>query len=179
MIADLTLRFLYIILMLKLLNIASAILSMEAHMPFGLKSIWFQLATEVAVIAWFLLRFSNAHATGAFDGPDGLIVLGKTVLWFIAATIVAMIAAHIVGVIVLAIAEGGKEPDTTTDERDRAIELRGDRVSNSVGGAGFLGGILLMTFGYAIPVVIATMFVGCLFGAIVGNIFKLRSYAEG
>ena len=148
-------------------------------MPFGLKSIWFQLATEVAVIAWFLLRFSNRYAAGVFDGPEGLIVLGKMVLWFIAATIAAMIAAHIVGVIILAIAEGGKEPDTTTDERDKAIETKGDKVSNSVGGVGFLAGIVLMTFGYAVPVVIAAMFVGCLFGAIVGNTVKLRAYAEG
>ena len=148
-------------------------------MPFGLKSIWFQLATEVAVIAWFLLRFSNKYAMGVFDGSEGLIALGQMVLWFIAATIVAMIAAHIVGVIILAIADGGKEPDTTTDERDKAIELMGDRVSNAVGGVGFLGGIVLMTFGSAIPVVIATMFVGCLGGAVVGNIVKLRAYAEG
>jgi len=148
-------------------------------MPFGLKSIWFQLATEVAVIAWFIARFSNKYAAGVFDGSDGLIALGKTMLWFIAATIVAMIAVHIVGVIILAIAEGGKEPDTTTDERDRAIEASGDKVSNSLSGVGFLGGILLMTFGYGVAVVIATMFVGCLFGAIVGNVVKLRAYAEG
>ena len=40
-------------------------------MPFGLKSIWFQLATELAVIAWFLTRFSNKYAAGDFDGPRG------------------------------------------------------------------------------------------------------------
>jgi len=152
---------------------------MEALMPFGLKSIWFQLATEFAVIAWFLVRFRDKYAAGLFDGPDGLVALGVMVLWFIAATIVAMIAAHIIGVIVMAIAEGGTEPDTTTDERDRAIEARGDKVSNAVGGVGFLGGILLMTFGHTVPVVIATMFVGCLFGAIIGNVVKLRIYAEG
>ena len=148
-------------------------------MPFGLKSIWFQLVTELAVIAWFLTRFSKKNSAGLFDGPEGLVALGTMVLWFIVATIVAMIAVHILGVIVLAIAEGGKEPDTTTDERDRAIEARGDKVSNALGGLGFLGGILLMTFGQAVPMVIATMFVGCLFGAIVGNIVKLRAYAEG
>ena len=148
-------------------------------MPFGLKSIWFQLVTLIAVIVWFLLRFSNKHAAGLFDGPEGLAALGKMVLWFIAATIVGMIAAHIIGVIILAIAEGGGEPDTTTDERDKAIEARGDKVSNALGGVGFLGGIVLMTFGYAVPVVIATMFVGCLGGAVIGNIVKLRAYAEG
>ncbi len=148
-------------------------------MPFGLKSIWFQLATLVAVIVWFLLRFSNRYAAGVFDGPDGLATLGTMVLWFIAATIVGMIAAHIIGVIVLAIAEGGEEPDTTTDERDKAIEAKGEKVSNTLNGVGFLGGIVLMTFGLAIPVVIATMFVGCLGGAVVGNIVKLRAYAEG
>ena len=36
-----------------------------------------------------------------------------------------------------------------------------------------------MTFGHTVPVVIATMFVGCLIGAIVGNLVKLRAYAEG
>ena len=36
-----------------------------------------------------------------------------------------MIAAHVIGVVILAIAEGGQEPDTTTDERDKAIELTG------------------------------------------------------
>ena len=148
-------------------------------MPFGLKSIWFQLVTLIAVIAWFLLRFSNRYAGGLFDGPEGLVALGKMVLWFIAATIVGMIAAHIVGLIILAIAEGGEEPDTTTDERDKAIEAQGDKVSNSLSGVGFLAGIVLMTFGQAVPVVIATMFVGCLGGAVVSNIVKLRAYAEG
>ena len=148
-------------------------------MPFGLKSIWFQLVTLIAVIGWFLLRFSSKYAGGLFDGPEGLAALGKMVLWFIAATIVGMIAAHIIGVIILAIAEGGKEPDTTTDERDKAIEARGDKVSNTLGGAGFLAGIVLLTFGQAVPVVIATMFVGCLAGAVIGNIVKLYAYAEG
>ncbi len=148
-------------------------------MPFGLKSTWFQMATLIAVIVWFLLRFSNRYAAGVFNGPEGLAALGKMVLWFIAATIVGMIAAHIIGLIVLAIAEGGQEPDTTTDERDKMIEARGDRVSNGLSGVGFLGGILLMTFGYAVPVVIAAMFVGCLAGAVVGNVVKLFAYAEG
>ena len=148
-------------------------------MPFGLKSIWFQLATEIIVIFWFLLRFTNRNAAWVFDGPEGLMVLGKSMLWFIAATIVAMIAAHIIGVIILAIAEGGKEPDTTTDERDKAIERKGDKVSNALGGVGFLGGIVLMSFGSAVPAVIATMFVGCLGGAVVGNVVKLYAYGEG
>lgn len=148
-------------------------------MPFGYKSIWIQLLTELVVIAWFANRFWGQYSAGLFDGPAGLVALGKLVLWFMAATIVAMIAAHVIGIIVLAIAEGGSEPDTTTDERDRAIEARGDRVSNAVGGLGFLAGIVVMALGQSIPVVIAAMFVGCLGGAIVGNLVKLCAYRAG
>ena len=42
-------------------------------MPFGLKSIWFQLGTELAVIAWFLTRFTGHYVAGVFDGPEGLV----------------------------------------------------------------------------------------------------------
>lgn len=148
-------------------------------MPFGLKSIWFQLVTELGVVAWFLVRFRDKYAAGAFDGPEGLIALGTTVLSFMAVTVVAIVAVHILGLIVLAIAEGGTEPDTTTDERDRAIEARGDRISNTLGGFGFVAGMVLMTFGGSVPVVIATTFVACLSGAVIGNLVKLRAYGEG
>lgn len=148
-------------------------------MPFGLKSIWIQLVTMLAIIVWFILRFSGRHAAGVYDGPEGLVALGVTVLWFAAGVVVFMIAAHILGLILIAIAEGGKEPDTMTDERDRMIEAEGDRVSNAVSGLGFLAGIVALTLGYSVPVVIATMFVGCLAGAVVGNVVKLRAYAVG
>ena len=148
-------------------------------MPFGLKSIWFQLVTELAVIAWFLVRFRDKHAAGVYDGPEGLVALGTTVLCFMLATVAAIVAVHILGLIVLAIAEGGTEPDTTTDERDRAIEARGDRISNTLGGVGFVAGMVLMTFGQSVPIVVATTFVACLTGAVIGNLVKLRAYGEG
>ena len=148
-------------------------------MPFGLKSIWFQLITELAVIALFLVLFRWKYADGAFDGSEGLVELGTTVLSFMLVTVVAIVAVHILGLIVLAIAEGGTEPDTTTDERDRAIEAQGDRVSNTLGGLGFVAGMVLMTFGGSVPVVIATTFVACLAGAVIGNLVKLRAYGEG
>ncbi len=148
-------------------------------MPFGLKSIWFQLVTELAVIVWFVTRFWSQYAAGVFDGPDGLVTLGRTMLWFMAATVVAIIIVHIIGLIAFAIAEGGEEPDTTTDERDEAIEARGEKVSNTASGIGLVGGVVLMTLGQPVPIVMAAIFIGCLTAAIIGNIVKLRAYAEG
>ena len=70
-------------------------------------------------------------------------------------------------------------PDDTTDERDRLIELRGDRVSHWVSGGGFVIAIILLATGTAVPFVFGVLFLGCFIGVIVGNVLKLVSYGRG
>lgn len=148
-------------------------------MPFGLKSIWVQLAVEVTVILWFVWRFGHRYLAGAFDGPGGPAALGQTMLWFMAAIVVGVIGAHVFGLIAIAIARGGEEPDTTMDERDRAIEFSGQRVSHALGGLGFFAGMVTLALGGAVPLAVAAMFVGAIGGEIVGNLVKLHGYADG
>lgn len=148
-------------------------------MPFGLKSIWIQLTAEVAVLAWFVWRFAQRYLAGAFDGPDGMMALGRTMLWFVAAMVVSVIALHVVGLVAIAVARGGEEPDTTMDERDRAIEWSGERVSNALSGAGFVAGLVLLAVAGNVPLAVAAMFLAGIGGEIIGNLVKLRRYAEG
>jgi len=147
----------------------------------GQRSIWFQLVTEVAVLIWFAQRFANKYATGAFDGPEGLMALGRMTLWTIAAFIVAMILIHILGMIAVAIANQGEMPDDAdlTDERDRAIDAWGEKVGNVVGGLGMVLAMILLTAGFSVAIVIAAFFITCLVGSLIGDIVKLVSYSRG
>ena len=148
-------------------------------MPFGLKSIWVQLAVEATEILWFVWQFGHRYLAGAFDGPEGAAALGRTMLWFMAAVVVGVIAAHVLGLIAIAIAKGGEEPDTTMDERDRAIEFSGQRVSHALGGIGFLAGMVILAFGGTVLFAVAAMFVAAIGGEIAGNVVKLLGYAGG
>ena len=148
-------------------------------MSFAQRSVWFQLTAELILIFWFVRRFGQRYGAGAFDGPEGLMALGRSMLWFALAMVVLVIAVHILGLIALAIAEGGTEPDTMTDERDKAIEFAGQRVAHGVSGAGFLAGMALLAFGFAAPVAVAACFVGGLTGEVIGNIVKLAGYLRG
>jgi hypothetical protein len=165
--------------MLKITNITSVILYMEKFMTQGQRTIWFQLFAEIIILIYFGRKFLAGHAAGRFEGPDGMVALGQFFLWVILAAIVVSIAVHVIGMILVGIANRGELPDDTTDERDRLIELRGDRVSHWVTGGGFLAAMILLATGTSVPYVLGTLFLGCFIGDIVGNVLKLVAYGRG
>lgn len=143
------------------------------------REIYVQIFAGAVLLVWFGSRFVAGYGTGSFDGPEGLMALGRLALWLIGAAIVVSIALHILFNIVFAIANGGKALDDTVDERDRLIELQGEQVSHWLTGAGFIAGMVLMSLGTSVPVVIAAMFLGFFVADTIGNIVKLTRYARG
>lgn len=164
--------------MLKKPYITSVILYMESIMTQGQRTIWFQLFAEIIILFYFGRKFLESAAAGRFDGPEGMVALGQFFLWLMLAAVAVSIVVHVVGMILIGIANQGELPDDTTDERDRLIELRGDRISHWATGGGFLAAMILLATGTTVDYVLAVMFLGCLVGDAIGNVFKLVAYGR-
>ncbi|MGB3278000.1 MAG: hypothetical protein WBA92_02290 [Pseudorhodobacter sp.] len=148
-------------------------------MPFGQQSVYFHLTATIAVFSFFAIRFWGLYSAGAYVGPGGLADVGILLLWLMVASIAAMIVVSILGSIILAIAHRDPAPDFTRDERDRAIEARGWRVSQAVTGAGFVGCMILLALGTDAALVFFLMFASFALGDVAGNMNRLAAYYRG
>ncbi len=145
-------------------------------MSYQEKNITASLVALIIVLAAFYSRVSTMYLGGRFDGPEGLILLGKTGLVLIGVSILAVIAATIVLSIVYATITGDAKPSEVVDERDRLIERRGAQISDIATGFGFIGAMVALVSGMAaVPVffIIALSFFG---GELIAGHAKLTTY---
>lgn len=145
----------------------------------GQRTVLFQFVTTLIVLAIFTPRFLSKLAAGDFAGPDGLAATGGFFLIAIVVAIVLAVAVHIVGAILIAIVTGSGEVDDLTDERDRAFDLVGERISHWLSGIGFLIGLIVLWRGGAGAYLPALTYLGFALGDIAGNGYKLARYVRG
>ncbi|NJR75128.1 MAG: hypothetical protein HC773_18800 [Scytonema sp. CRU_2_7] len=106
-----------------------------------------QALRSITVYGWFLSRQQGHMASGAFDGPEGLTLLGWEMLLLIMVTIGAGLALQIFFV-VLSVSTGQETTDSIDDERDQRIEARATVHGFALTGAGFLAAVLALWQGW-------------------------------
>jgi cytosine/uracil/thiamine/allantoin permease len=144
-------------------------------MSFAERTIWAEIVTTLAVIALFVWLILRAHATGRFDGPDGLVLWARQVLWMIPAGIlVAILVSVIMAVGYRAIT--GEDPDDLTDERDRAIAALGWQVTAIAASAGFLAALAGLAMGASTFAALNGMLAAFALSDTAGNLAKLIRY---
>lgn len=105
-------------------------------------------------------------------------------LWFlviglsIGATIIVIIAIHIVDAVATAARTGDPDPqiDTTEDERDDLIKLKGAQVTHVAASLGVLASMLAFVLGQPGLIMFAALILSGLLAEIVGGVAQLIMY---
>lgn len=146
-------------------------------MSFSERTVWAELLASLTIVALVVWYIATRHATGAFDGPEGLQLWARTVLVLIAASIVVAILVSILFAIGYRIVTG-EDPDDLVDERDRQIAGLGWKVSMIATGAGFVAALVALAAGLSAFGALNAMLASCALGDLSGNIAKLIRYRQ-
>jgi hypothetical protein len=137
-----------------------------------------QTLRAALVYAWFLSRHIPLAASGAFEGAEGLKLLGWEFLLLIIVTFIAGLVTQIVFVIT-SVATGQEVTDGIDDERDKHIEARAMVHGFSMTGFGFLGMVLALWQGWGAVWALNIMLAGMVLADIVVNLYKCFRYWRG
>lgn len=148
-------------------------------MSFQEKTIIASALAILIVLAIFYPRVQASYSLGEFNGPEGLMLLGKTGLYFIGASIIANITLIILLTILQAILTGGEKPNELVDERDKIIERRGMQIFGIVSGMGIIAAMVALTVGYAAVPVFFIIILGFALAEFISSIAKLAMFRLG
>jgi heme/copper-type cytochrome/quinol oxidase subunit 2 len=149
-------------------------------MSFGERDAITGLLTTLIVAAMFYVRLSGQYEAGLYDGPDGMSIWARSVLWMIAVSIAVAIAVSIAFTILYVIVTGEKKPQDLRDERDRMIEIRGMRIGAVLISIGIVAAIMDMAWGGASALRAFTIIlIGCSLSEIIKDSFKIICYRRG
>lgn len=149
-------------------------------MSFGERDATTGLISMLLSAAMFYLSLSGQYEAGLFDGPDGLQVWARSVLWLILYSIGIAIAVAISFAILLSILTGEKKLSDLRDERDRMIEVRGMRIAAVITSVGIFAAVLDLAWGGASAMRgFNIILIGCSFAEVVKDVFKIICYRRG
>ncbi len=138
-----------------------------------------QTVRALTIYGWYLIRHRELTSSGAFEGPEGLKLLGWEILLLILATIVIGIVLQSAFVIT-AIASGQESRNGfDEDERDRQIEARAMKHGFTATGFGFLGMVLALWQGLGALWAINLMLAGMVLADVTVNLYKSFRYWRG
>lgn len=137
------------------------------------------MLTGMVVFGIYSSKMYQLYLDGRFEAADAGVLMGKSVLYMMAASIVVTIIMSIVFAIVHAIITRDENPSFVVDERDKQISLRGMQFSFIVFSIGFVGAAVGLVYAMepimAIFLIVTSMFVS----SITGDVFKLINYRRG
>lgn len=149
-------------------------------MSFGERDATTGLLSMLIAAAMFYLSLSGKYDAGLFDGPDGLQVWARSVLWLILYSIGIAIAVAISFAILYSILTGEKKISDLRDERDHMIEVRGMRIAALITSVGIFAAVLDLAWGGASAMhAFNIILIGCAFAEVVKDLFKIVCYRRG
>lgn len=137
------------------------------------------LIVSIIVLLYFGTSLRNDWIAGAFDGPDGIMIWARTVLWIIPFCIVFTIVATVAMNIGYAIITRTPNPDFISDERDAAIGRRGSLVTMVIASMGFIAALIALAFGWSALAGFNVILVAFYAADFVGNMSKMAAYRFG
>ena len=147
-------------------------------MSFEERNTWLGLVVGLGVLWWIGSTVRDAWQAGLYDGPDGLTVWARDVIWVIPVGVGIMIAAVILMHIAYGILTGGKI-DGLTDERDRHIGLWGLRVTLGILSVVFIAALAGLAWGWTPLLAFNVLLLGFWGGSFVGDLVKVLIYRLG
>ncbi len=148
-------------------------------MTYAEKNTLVSMLTGIVVFAIFSSKMYQLYQDGRFEGIDAGVLMGKSVLYMIAASIIVAIITSVIFSIIHAVTTGEKKPSYLVDERDKLIELKAMQFSFIVFSFGFVGSAIALVFETAPLMVIFSTVSSMFVASIAGDIFKLICYRRG
>ena len=144
-------------------------------MSFEERNTWLGLVVGLGILWWFGSAVWENWQAGIYDGPDGLTIWARDVIWVIPVGVVVMIVAVILMHILYGIVTGGKI-DGLTDERDRWIGLWGLRVTLGITSVVFIAALAGLAWGWTPLLTFNLMLFGFWAGSFIGDLVKVFIY---
>ncbi|HOO83512.1 MAG TPA: hypothetical protein PLM49_04525 [Bacteroidales bacterium] len=136
------------------------------------------LIASIITIGLYVLYVYQKQVAGNFEILNDFKFWGKSFLWLIPVSIVALIIIHIIYAIINKIVTNEDIP-TIDDERDRIIELKSIRVSHWIFTAGFVGAMAALAFGAKPSAMFIILLASGFCSAIISEVVKLYYYRKG
>lgn len=127
----------------------------------------------------FAIYLYNKSKDSGIDFENDLQFWGKSFLIFCGISIVSLIIVHIIFHIINAIATGEKENATLEDERDKIIELKTSKVSQSIFLMGFMLAMVFMAMGKPVSFMFLTLIFSGFIGGMIEEVVKIIYYRHG
>lgn len=147
-------------------------------MSYQERGVAISLVTSIVVFVGYVVYLGGLAGAGALEGPDASMVVGRSVLWMVGASIALSIVVQIIGAIVRAIVTGRSERPIR-DERDKLIELKGMRATLLVFSLAYLWCMAALAFGMAAPNVFIGIIVAMFLASISGDATRMFLYRRG
>jgi uncharacterized membrane protein len=149
------------------------------------------IVAGVLILASYCIYAFGKYTSGAASLSD-LKFFAVTMLVFIGIGIAAMIVLQIIFHIILSVSIAVKEPTrcgkdiekavdaaVVEDEMDKLIELKSSRIGFAVAGAGFIAGLVTLTFNCPPAVMLNIFFLSFMVGSLLGGIMSIYYYRAG
>ncbi len=137
-----------------------------------------QTLRALVFAAIYVVWARGVSSAGRFDGPEGLVLLGKGILVLIGATVVAGIVLHIIGMIVTIVAGQESKPGEM-DERDRLIDQKSFEHGITCCGLGLLAAVIALWYGWGAIWGFHLILAGFTAADVLASALKFRAYLRG
>ena len=140
------------------------------------------IASLFVGLMFFGLLYSYIHLPlreGGISAIGGFAAQAKLTLWFIGISIGANIICVIAFEIIYAIFTNTPNANQLVDERDRLIEINGDRYGNYLTGALFMASLLAAAWGTEPEWVLLYTTYAFFFGSALSSIIRLIQHRRG
>ena len=136
------------------------------------------ISTIIVSVPYFVFVL-NKYNDSSLNSSEELKFWAKVVLLLIPIRIVVQIAVFIVFSIIKAILTGDDKEDSVVDERDKLIELKGDRNSTNTFTFAVIASMIAVVGGGSISVMFGIMVLGGFLGELIGILSKIYYYRKG
>ncbi|MBN2263374.1 MAG: hypothetical protein JW735_10700 [Prolixibacteraceae bacterium] len=136
------------------------------------------LIATIVTIGLYVLYVYQKHVAVNIEILNDFRFWGKSFLWLIPVSIVALIIVQIIYAIINKIITKEDIP-TIDDERDRIIELKSIRVSHWIFTTGFVAAMVALAFGAKPSAMFIILLASGLCSAIISELVKLYYYRKG
>lgn len=140
------------------------------------KNVLAYLISTILTFALYFLWVGRRHASGAFAGEAGNMLLGRAVLGMIGVGVVLAIVLQILAAILNAMITGDKQQLDFEDERDRMIRFRSLEISYYLQGAVLIAAMILLARGGSTFAVINTIVAAFAVAALSESLVRLFLY---
>lgn len=145
-------------------------------MSYREKQIIASLVSSILLFGGYFSVIHRMHEAGRLDGDDALSLLGKAILVLIGVGILIQIGLTVALTAGPAILAGKRKADTVVDERDKLIELRGVKISETITGLGVITAMAALATNQS-PILVFNLIIAAFaLGGLVSNVAMLSVY---